>query len=322
MDWGLAKVLPRGGVADERPSGQPEPERHGHRDGRGAARTATRSQAGSRAGHARRTWRPSRPGASWIVSTSGPTSSAWARSSARSSPASRRSSAAIVDEIRRQAARGRHGRAWPARRSAAPTPSWCALARLPGRRARRPAAQTPRQVARRMNAYLAGVQDGSRPPSWPGSRRRRKPSRSGSARGLAVALAASVLAPRGIGRRRLDLPGTAAGGASGAVQSCPGRGEARYADARQAGDDLARWRGWRMAAHALEGLLADAPNASTRNRVTALIRDGTEHRGRRERSDAAGEAGGHPQRRGRRPRRLGHRRRICRRLSRGRARPG
>ncbi len=82
MDWGLAKVLGQGGVADEEKSlrDRVEPD---------AIRTMrTGSEAGeSRAGSVLGTpayMAPEQARAPWIPSTSAPMSSAWARSSARS----------------------------------------------------------------------------------------------------------------------------------------------------------------------------------------------------------------------------------------------
>ena len=85
MDWGLAKVLPRGGVADDAAGRPGARSRDGHRHGAQRFRPGRGAVAGRLgAGHARPTWRRSRPGARSPRWTSGPTSSPWARSSARS----------------------------------------------------------------------------------------------------------------------------------------------------------------------------------------------------------------------------------------------
>ncbi len=86
MDWGLAKVLPRGGVADDEKAGQPD-----HREtvivtARSGSGTAKLSRAGSVMGTPAY-MAPSRRAAKSIASTSAPTSSPWARSCVKSSPA-------------------------------------------------------------------------------------------------------------------------------------------------------------------------------------------------------------------------------------------
>jgi serine/threonine-protein kinase len=80
MDWGLAKVLRRGGVADDLGAG---------RIGREETIIATARifRALGRSWELPPTWRPSRLGARSNGSTNAPTSSRWGRSSARSSPA-------------------------------------------------------------------------------------------------------------------------------------------------------------------------------------------------------------------------------------------
>ena len=84
MDWGLAKVLPRGGVADEA-GGRSRVAGNGDHDGAERARRAAAASRRPAASLARpRTWPPSRPVATLSGSTSVPTSSAWGRSSARS----------------------------------------------------------------------------------------------------------------------------------------------------------------------------------------------------------------------------------------------
>ena len=84
MDWGLAKVLPRGGVADDAAAGKDRRERDGHRHG--AERLGRRGPVAGRlgAGHAGLHGARAGPGRDRARSTSGPTSSPWARSSARS----------------------------------------------------------------------------------------------------------------------------------------------------------------------------------------------------------------------------------------------
>ena len=158
MDWGLAKVLPRGGVGRRR-------------DGRAGADAARRSSPRSAAARTptcrrparcwarRRTWPPSRPAARSTGWTSGPTSSAWARSSARSSPASRRTPAAPSGEVQRKAARGDLADALARLDACGADAELVALAAA----AWPPSAEDrPRDagaVAERLTAYLAGVQE-------------------------------------------------------------------------------------------------------------------------------------------------------------------
>ena len=109
MDWGLAKVLPEGGVADDDRAGTEPAERDGHRDG--AERLGRRT--------------PRRPAACWDAGVHGAGAGRrrgragrragrrlrrWARSSARSSPASRRTPGG---RRRRDPSQGDAGRHWP-----------------------------------------------------------------------------------------------------------------------------------------------------------------------------------------------------------------
>ncbi len=93
MDWGLAKVLPRGGIVNDASTARgPPTSRSFPRPAATWARTATcRWKAWCSA--RRPTWPPSKPAARPTGWTSGATSSPWVRSSARSSPASRPSPA-------------------------------------------------------------------------------------------------------------------------------------------------------------------------------------------------------------------------------------
>ena len=71
MDWGLAKVLDRGGVADDAPG---RPTRGRRRTARSGCGEPTRRGPAPCSGR-RPTWPPSRPAARSTRSTSGPTSS-------------------------------------------------------------------------------------------------------------------------------------------------------------------------------------------------------------------------------------------------------
>ena len=152
-----------------------------------------------------------------------------------------------------------------------------------------------------MTAYLAGVQERLRAAELARVEAQAEAAEERKRRRLTVALAASVLVIAGAGRRRLGLPGAAAAGAGGGFNRAVGEAEARTPRPGRVGDDLARWLAARDAAHALEGLLADAPDDQTRNRVSGLVREVTEAAAHAERRpEAAGEAGGHPLGQGRR----------------------
>ena len=96
MDWGLAKVLPRGGAVDDATAGKLADRRDGHRHGpqRGDA-DADLSQCRLGDGHAQLHGARAGPRRGRPRWTNGPTSSRWARSSARSSPGLPRSSAGL-----------------------------------------------------------------------------------------------------------------------------------------------------------------------------------------------------------------------------------
>ena len=176
MDWGLAKVLPQGGIADEpRPAPTRRPSASSARCG--AARMPTRRRPGSRAGHAglhaagagRRRRR--------ARSTSGPTCSGWARSCARSSPASRRTPVRLGEAILRKAMRGETADALRRLDGCGADAELIGPgAGLPGRRARGPAAGCGRGGPAD-DGLPGGCRSGSRRPSWRGRPRKRGPRR-------------------------------------------------------------------------------------------------------------------------------------------------
>ncbi len=94
MDWGLAKVLPRGGIADDAEAGKVSRRETVIATARSGSGDSDLSAPG-RSWARRRTWPQSKPGARSTASTTGPTYLRWGRSCARSSPGSRRSSVAI-----------------------------------------------------------------------------------------------------------------------------------------------------------------------------------------------------------------------------------
>ncbi len=145
--------------------------------------------------------------------------------------------------------------------------------------------QRPRnggEVARRMSAYQGGVQDRLRRAELA---RVEAQTRAEEAQGAVVersrrrrtvALAAAVLGLIILGgggwahlaRQRLERAARVDRATSGV--------ELLYAEAQRAGDDLTRWIAAREAALALNGLLTDAPDKPARDRLTVLVRDVTQ----------------------------------------------
>ena len=242
MDWGLAKVLRQGGTADEPP---PQPDEAAVSVIRTVARgsDADKPRPGSVTGARRPTWRRSRPAATWRRSTSGPTSSGWGRSCARSSRGSRRTPVRRPTRFcarRCVATRPTPCGGWMA---AGPTSSSSALARECLRSRVTSGRGMRAQVARQMTAYLAGVQERLRAaelaraaeaaPSrrGPGDRRGSRGARTGRAAGAADDRRAGCvrLGRRCARRRRVDVdragPGRASRGAVGPGQHGFARGD-------------------------------------------------------------------------------------------------
>ena len=331
MDWGLAKVLPRAAW----------PTRSG-RPGRADAETVDRARvrtrlrrrrvAGRQRCWARRpTWPPSRPAARSTGSTSGPTSSAWARSSARSSPAQppftgrdrrrdpaqggagrpgRRPGPARRLRGRRRA--GRPGRGLPGRRAGGPA----ARRRRGGRADRRPtspgvqerlrAAESPSRRAGAAEEAAGGVEERTAPaaPGRPGglgagADDRRRPERF------------TYLLQQRQARRRGGRPGRWA-----RPTTLLRPGPARAPTTRPAGR-----RPWPPPSGPTRPARR-RPRGPAPARRPARARSEAGARRRRARPGPARPARRHPRRpAGRRPRRLGHRRRLRRRLPRRRPRP-
>ena len=181
MDWGLAKVLPRGGVADDATAGKvPSQETVIATARSGGDSDADLSRAGSVMGTPVVHGAGAGPRRGRRRSTSGPTSSRWARSSARSSPARPAFVGRDSGEIQRQAAPRRDGRgAGPAgrlrRRRRAGRPGQ----RLPGRRAGGPPARRRRR--QRAGDGLPGRRPGAAARRRAGAGRGRGPGRRGAA---------------------------------------------------------------------------------------------------------------------------------------------
>ena len=178
MDWGLAKVLPEGGVADE---AKPAPERRRRSSRRRAAArpaAASESQAGQRTGHAvlhgpragtgrgragGRASRRLRPGGDPLRDPDRP---AAVRGPTR-------------DEIRGKAARGDLADALHRLDTCGADAELIALARdcLAAEPEQRP--RNAGKVARRISAYQAGVQERLRAAELARVERRRGPRRRG-----------------------------------------------------------------------------------------------------------------------------------------------
>jgi serine/threonine-protein kinase len=137
----------------------------------------------------------------------------------------------------------------------------------------------PRQageVARRISAYQAGVQERLRAAELARIEAQAKAVEERKRRRLTVALAASVLV----------IAGLVGGGWSylewqqhdrmARLDRALGELEGAYAEARRIGDDMGRWLFARYAAHAVEGLIGFAPDAPARRRIWERIREVTE----------------------------------------------
>jgi serine/threonine-protein kinase len=278
MDWGLAKVLPSGGVADEG-GAEPAHETVIMTVRSGPAGSGSESQAGSVLGTPaymapeqargeveRIDERADVFGLGAIlceILTCRPPFSGSTR-----------------EEIRTQAARGDLADACGRLDACGADAELIALAKgcLAAERDRRP--RSAGEVARRMMDYEAGVQDRLRAAELA---RVEAQTRAEEAQARAtiersrwrrmVALAASVLITAGViagswtylARQRLEQ--------SARVHRALSEAEFLYADAQRGGDDLARWIEARDAAKTLERLLADVRDKSTQGRIRALARD-------------------------------------------------
>jgi len=132
------------------------------------------------------------------------------------------------------------------------------------------------EVAHRITAHLAGVQDRLRQADLARVQAETRMAEERKRRRMTVALAGSVLVIAGLAGGGWTFLARQRQERAVRFNRSFGEAEGAYAEASRVGDDLARWLAARDAAHAVEGLLADAPDEQTRRHVSEFARDVTQ----------------------------------------------
>ena len=272
MDWGLAKVLPEGGIADEQrafAAAHTESLIETVRSGPGGS--GSESQAGS------------------VMGTPAYMAPEQARGEVErlDERCDVFGLGAILceiltgkppfvgqtrDEIRGKAARGDLADALHRLDTSAADPELISLACdcLAADRQQRP--RDAGIVAARITAYLSGVQDRLRKAELARVEAQARAEEERKRQRVTVALAASVLLTAGIVGAGWSYLAREQQRRAVQVDLALREAELRRDDAQRTGDDLSRWLAARDAAQAVARLVADARDVATGDRVTALLK--------------------------------------------------
>ncbi len=271
MDWGLAKVLPRGDAADRTPQDFHETDVMTVRSGSGA----DASRAGS------------------ILGT--PSYMAPEQARGELDQVDERADVfglgAILceiltgkppfggetrDKVRENAAQGALAGTLHRLDASAADSELISLARdcLAADRQQRP--RDAGIVSARITAYLSGVQDRLRKAELARVEAQAHAEEEQKRRRITVALAASVLLTAGVVGGGWAYLARQQQRRAAQVDLALREAEILRDDAERTGDDVPRWLAARDAAQAVERLVADARDAATRDRVTALLQQVTQ----------------------------------------------
>jgi tetratricopeptide (TPR) repeat protein len=127
------------------------------------------------------------------------------------------------------------------------------------------------EVAARITAHLAGVQERLRQAELARVEAQTRAAEERKRTRLTVALAASILATAGVLGGSWNYLVRQRQERAVRFDRALGEAEGAYTEAKRVGDDPSRWLAARHAAHALEGLLAEAPDEQTRKRVSGFV---------------------------------------------------